>query len=160
VTVVASQVSDASNGSHPTADYVFSFTVDTPPTVTSTNPTNGATAVLATTTIGITFDKAVSVTASAFKLECPTGTPLAFTTSPAGPATTYPLTPTAALPAGVVCTVTTVASQIADAAGTHLASDYVFTFTVDTAPTVSSTTPTNGATTVPLNSTVSVTFDK
>src|SRR5262249_36027289 len=150
------------NGLHPNADVVFSFTVDTPPTVTSTTPTNGASGVALTSTVSVTFDKAVNVTAPGFKLECPAGTPVAFTLPPAPPrgATSFTLTPGGPWPAGVTCTGTAVASQITDLAGTHLASDLVFTFNTDTAPTVASTTPTNGATTVLATTTVSFTFTK
>jgi methionine-rich copper-binding protein CopC len=163
VTAVAAQIADTVAGTHMTADYVFTFTTGTPPTVASTSPANGATAVLASTAIGITFNRTTNVTASAFKLECPTGTPKSFTISPVPPGgvTTFTLTPSAALPAGTTCTVTVVASQTTDAAsGVNMAADYVFSFTVDTPPTVTSTSPVNGATTVPLNTTVTFNFSK
>ena len=161
VTVSASQVTDLA-GTGLGSDYVFSFTVDTPPTVSSTTPANGATNVLATTAPSVTFSKPVNVSTSAFKLECPTGTPEPFTLSPSPPggATTFTLTPSSPLPAGTVCTVTTVASHVTDLAGTGLGSDYVFSFTVDAPPTVSSTTPANGATSVLATTAPSVTFDK
>src|SRR5262249_40645424 len=41
VTVVANQVTDVDAGQNMTANFTSSFTVDTPPTVTSTVPTNG-----------------------------------------------------------------------------------------------------------------------
>ena len=135
VTVLASQVTD-STGTQLDADHSFSFTIDTPPSVSSTTPANGATNVLASTTPSVTFSKPVNVTASAFTLECPTGTPEPFTLSPAPPggATTFTLTPSSPLPAGVTCTVTVVASQVADLAGTNLTANYVFTFTTVPAP--------------------------
>jgi methionine-rich copper-binding protein CopC len=162
VTAIAADIADTVGNIHLAADYVFSFTVDTPPTVTSTTPVNGATTVALNTTVTFVFSKAVNVTASAFTLACPTGTPEAFTLSPAPPggATTYTLTPTANLPAGTVCTATAVASQITDLAGTHLAANDAVSFTTDTPPTVSSTTPTNGATAVLANTTIAITFDK
>ena len=163
VTVVAAQVADTVAGTHMTADFVFSFTTGTPPVVSSTSPANGAVNVLASTAITVTFNRTVNVTAPGFKLECPAGTPKAFTLSPAPPGgvTTFTLTPSANLPAGITCTVTAVAAQIKDAAsGVNMAADFVFTFTVDTAPTVTSTSPVTGATAVPLNSTVSFTFNK
>jgi methionine-rich copper-binding protein CopC len=161
VTVVASQVTDVSVGTHMTANYVFTFTTDVAPTVSSTTPAAGATAVALNGAVTITFSEAVNVTASAFKLECPAGTPTAFTLSPAPPggATTFTLTPTANLPAGTVCTVTVVASQVADvAAATPLAANYVFTFTTDVAPTVTSTTPANAATQQSPTTTIAITF--
>ncbi len=163
VTVVASHVTDVAAGTHMAADYSFSFTTDTAPTVTSTTPASGATAVALNTAVTIDFSKAVNVTASAFKLECPTGTPAAFTVSPAPPggAATFTLTPSANLPAGTTCTVTASATQVADvAAGTHLAADYVFSFTTDTAPTVTSTTPANAATQQAPTTTITINFSK
>jgi hypothetical protein len=139
-----------------------SFLVDAPPAVTTTVPANGATQVLASTTVTINFSKAVNVTASAFKLECPTGTPETFTIAPVPPgnASSFTLTPSANLPAGQVCTATVSATQVSDGAGTQMAADFTFSFTIDTPPTVSSTNPTNGTNAVPLNSTISITFSK
>jgi hypothetical protein len=139
-----------------------SFVVDTPPAVTTTVPANGAINVLASTTVTINFNKAVNVTASAFKLECPTGTPETFSIAPVPPggAASFTLTPSANLPAGAVCTATVVASQVSDGVGTQMAADFTFSFTIDTPPTVSSTNPVNGTIGVPLNSTISITFSK
>jgi hypothetical protein len=105
------------------------FITDTPPTVTSTNPANGATGVSLSSTVTVSFNKAVNVTAPAFKLECPTGTPVSFTVSPAPPggATSFVIHPVG-LPASTTCTTTVVANQVADLAGTHLAADFVFSF--------------------------------
>ncbi len=161
VTVVASQVTDVDAGQHPNADYVFSFTVDSPPTVVSTTPANGAVNVGPASTVTIDFSKPVNVTGSAFKLECPTGTPVAFTVTPASPASSFVLHPTANLPGGAVCTVTVVANQVTDSsAGQQMAADFTASFTVDSPPSVSTVSPANGATTVPLNSTVTVTFSE
>ncbi len=161
-TAVASQITSTSSGVNLQSNYVWSFTVDTPPTVTSTTPTNGATSVAVSSTVQFVFSKAVTTTASSFTLQCPSGTPAAFTVAPAPPgnATTFTLTPSANLPAGTTCVATAVAAQIADAAGTHLAANVTDSFTTDAAPTVTSTTPTNGATSVALNSTIVFTFNK
>ena len=124
------------------------FTYDAAPTVTSTTPTNGATTVAPSTTVTFTFSKAVNVSASAFTLQCPTGTPVAFSLAPAPPGgvTTYTLTPTSALPAGTTCTATAVASQITDPAGTHPAVNDAVSFTTGTAPTVTSLSKSTGST--------------
>ena len=160
VTVHADHVNDVDTGSPMPADYVFSFTTDLPPTVTSTVPTNGATSVNAGSKITINFSEQVNVSGSAFKLECPTGTPEAFTTN-SSPASSFTLTPSANLPAGTVCTVTVDHTQVTDTdAGTGMTSDYVFSFTVDVPPSVTSTNPTNSAINVPLASTITVTFSE
>ena len=155
----ANQVSDVDAGSPMASDYSFSFTTDTPPTVISTVPTNGATSVNAGSTVTINFSKQVTVTGSAFTLECPTGTPESFA-PPASPATSFTLTPNASLPAGTVCTVTVVHTQVTDDSITKMASDYVFSFTVDVPPTVTSTVPANSAINVPLASTITVNFSE
>jgi hypothetical protein len=106
------------------------LTFDTPPMVTSTIPANGATGVPPGSTVTVNFSKAVNITAPGFKLECPAGTSVGFTVSPAlpGGATSFVLHP-GNLPQTTICTVTVVASQVADVgAGTHMPADYVFSF--------------------------------
>ena len=159
VTLVAGQVSDLL-GTTMSADYVFAFTVDSPPVVTSTLPATGATNVPVTSTVTVNFDRPVNVTSPAFRLECPVGTPVGFNVSPIGPAATFVLTPTAPLPAGTVCTVTAVATQIADVPGTRLPADSTATFTVDAAPTVTATNPFDGVLNVTATTTYQVTFNK
>jgi len=105
-----------------------SFVVDTPPTVTSTNPANGATSVPLASTISITFSKSVTVTGSAFMLACSPGSAPGFTVTPASPAGTFVLHPTANLPFDSSCTVTVVASQVTDAASRNMTANYMFSF--------------------------------
>ncbi len=126
-------------------DYLVTITPDTPPIVTSTVPANGATDVLADTTITITFDKAVSLTANAITVECPAGTPVTFSSAPALPASNTSaivLTPDEWLPYEETCTVTVVATEVSDGDGDLLdgngdgveGDDYVFTFTTGLEP--------------------------
>jgi hypothetical protein len=106
-----------------------SITVDAPPQVISTAPANGATSVPLTSTISITFSKAVSVTGTAFSLSCTPGAAPSFTVTPASPATTFVLHPSANLPADSSCTVTVTASQVTDSpGGTPMTADYMFSF--------------------------------
>ncbi|HEU4433572.1 MAG TPA: Ig-like domain-containing protein, partial [Pyrinomonadaceae bacterium] len=86
---------------------------DAAPTVLNTTPANGAVNVAVDSNISITFSESVSATASAFTIQCPTGTPVTFTQS-ASPSTTYTLNPTVDLPFSTLCTVTVVANQITD----------------------------------------------
>jgi hypothetical protein len=105
------------------------FHINVPPAVTSTTPANGATGVDPASTVTIRFSKAVNVTGSAFRLECPTGTTVAFAVSPASPATAFVLAPTASLPSGTTCTLTVGASQVTDVnAGQNMAADYTASF--------------------------------
>ena len=112
---------------------------DGAPSVTNTTPANGAINVAADANISITFSESVNATASAFSLECPTGTPKTFTQS-ASPSTTFTLDPTLNLPFSTVCTVTVTATQITDLDTSdppdQMAANFVFSFTVADAPPV------------------------
>jgi predicted extracellular nuclease len=93
-----------------------------------------ATNVSTGTTITVNFSESVDLTASAFTVECPVGTSVAFTGRPTLPAqdtSSVVLTPASALPAGTVCTVKAIAAQITDNDGTAdpLAADYAWSFT-------------------------------
>ena len=137
------------------------------PKVISTTPANGASGVATNSNIVINFSENVNVTASAFALECPAGSPVPFTVTPAPPggANSFTLDPATDLPVGVTCTVTVTATQVTDTDGDDppdtMEADYVFSFsTSDTAPSVQSTTPTDGATGVALNTNITVQFSE
>lgn len=112
---------------------------DAAPTVLNTVPANGAINVAADSNISITFSESVNATASAFTIECPTGTPQAFTQS-ASPSTTFTLDPIVDLPFSTICTVTVSATQITDTDTNdppdQMAANFVFSFTVANAPPV------------------------
>jgi methionine-rich copper-binding protein CopC len=118
-------------GGSASATVRITVTANAKPTVQSTVPTNGAGNVSAATTITINFSEPVNVTSSAFRLECPSGTSVPFTVTPASPASSFVLHPTSPLPGGATCTVTVVAAQVTDVdASQHPAADYVFSFSV------------------------------
>jgi hypothetical protein len=109
-------------------------TVDDPPAVVSTNPANGDPNVAVDTAITVQFSESVDVTADAFTVECPVGTPVTFSSNPTLPATgasSVVLTPDSDLPNDTACTVTVVADEVTDTDGTpqNMAADYVFIFT-------------------------------
>lgn len=112
---------------------------DSAPSVLNTTPANGALNVAADSNISITFSESVNATASAFTLECPTGTPKTFTQN-SSPATIFTLNPTVDLPFSTICTVTVDATQITDADPTdppdNMVANFVFSFTVAAAPPV------------------------
>src|SRR5262249_50395929 len=144
------------------ADVPFSFTtIDTAPSVTTTVPVDTTTHVATNAAIAVNWDEPVTVTTSSFTLDCPTGTPKAFTVGGSGTAAST-LTPSASLPEGVVCTVSTVPANISDVDTVdppdHPTGPTTFSFTVDQTPTVQSTTPANNASGVALNSTITVNF--
>lgn len=103
--------------------------VDTPPSVSSTLPADGASDVLAGTTINVSFSEPVTLAPDALRLEC-AGTAVAGTLS--GGPTAYSYDPDQDLPIGGECTATVAASGVTDLDGDPdpLAQDFVFRFTV------------------------------
>jgi methionine-rich copper-binding protein CopC len=163
-TVLAAQVSDNDSNDPPDnmlANFVWSFTTDNPPSVSATTPTNAST-TSPDTNVSVTFDEAVNASGSSFTISCNTSGAHTFALS--GGPTTFTLDPTTDFTAGETCTVTVVAAQVTDAdAGDppdNMVSDYVFTFSIDAAPTVVSTTPTNGSIDNPTNVAIVINYSE
>src|ERR1043165_2510168 len=129
------------------ANYVFNFTTDAAPTAFSTTPANLATQQANNTNIAITFSEPVNVTGSWFTISGATSG--AHTAVVTGGPTTFTLNPDTDFTNGEVVTVTVVAAQVSDQDSNDppdtLASNYVFSFTIDVPPTVTTTTPTNSS---------------
>jgi DNA/RNA endonuclease G (NUC1) len=102
---------------------------DAAPTVSTTNPTNGATGVSTSASIVINFTEDVTVNDSAFTVACPAGTPITFTVTGSG--ATRTLTPAAALPASTTCSVHVDGTYVFDVDGSPdvMGSSYDFSFT-------------------------------
>jgi hypothetical protein len=103
----------------PVNPLMFSFTTidDQPPTLVTSNPFDGATAVADTSPITITFSEAVTgVDATSFS---PASTMGAIAGTISGSGATYQFTPTAGLPAASAITVT-LSAAIQDLAGNAL----------------------------------------
>jgi methionine-rich copper-binding protein CopC len=165
-TIAAAQVTDVDAADPPdnmAADFVWTFTTDAAPAVTTTVPTNGATDVAGNATITVNFSESVNATTASFSIECPIGLAQTYTLS-ASPAASFTLTPTSSLPGGVTCTVTAVAAQISDADAddppNNMAANFVFSFTTDAAPAVTTTVPANGTTQVATNTAITVNFSE
>ncbi len=165
--VVAAQVSDVDSADPPdnlAANFAWSFTTDAAPSVVSVTPADAA--VVGTgQVLSVTFSEDVGLTAGAFTLDC--AGPITLTAVPALPASnvaTITLTPASPLPAGAACTFTVVASEVADSdAGDPpdaLAADFVRSFSVDAAPTVLSTLPAAGATSVDPGANITISFSE
>lgn len=121
------------NGLTPNDTATVTINVDEGPAVTTTSPSDGATSVASNTNITINFSEPVNATTGSFTIECPSGSPQAFTLS-ASPAASFTLNPNADLPSGASCTVTVIANQITDADSfdppDEMAANYVFSFGV------------------------------
>jgi len=156
-----------------TGNYVWTFTTGaapntTKPTVISTIPTpSGITGVPTNQTVSATFSEAMNpltISGTTFTLTAaPGATAVAGLVTYAGIGNTATFTPTAALTTGITYTAT-ITTGVQDLSGNALASNYSWTFTVGaantTAPTITLTSPVNGATSVAINQTVSATFSK
>jgi methionine-rich copper-binding protein CopC len=168
VTVFAAQVTDQDAIDPPdnmAANFVFSFTTETAPSVTATTPTNGATVVPNNTNISVTFSEPVDVTGNWFQIVGATsGTRNVADTVVTGGPTTFTINPNVDFANGELVTVTIFAAQVSDQdtgdPPDNMAANFVFSFTIDQAPSVTATTPTNGATNQSLNQNVSITFSE
>jgi hypothetical protein len=148
------------------ANYVWTFTTITPPPlVIATIPVNGATGVPVTQVITAVFNEAMNCAslaspATTFVLTGPGSTAVAGTVGCVGAAATF--TPTTNLAVNTIYTAT-ITTGAQDLAGTPLAGNYVWTFRTvpgSAPPVVIFTIPTNGATGVPINQSVSATFSE
>jgi len=148
-TAVALQINDADAfdpPQNPTGDSTITFNVDAAPAFVSALP--AAAAVVNTTpTISFTFNENVDNLGTAITLNC--GANVTGTTSGDG-TPTLTFTPSSPLTAGASCTATAVALQIGDSDAIDPPQnpivDVTRSFTVDAAPEVLSTIPTDGAT--------------
>ena len=168
---VSTAVKDAA-GNAMAAPFVSTFTTipvpdTTRPTITGRSPAPGATLVAANTTVMVTFSEPIdqtTITSANFKL-APTaspGSPVTTAFSYNAATNTVTMTPSTNLGSNVQYTVT-VGTGVKDLSGNTLLAQDTWTFTTitdTTAPTVLSTTPTNNATNVAVNSSISVVFSE
>ena len=152
------------------SNFVWTFTTgaatdNTNPTVISTVPANAATGVPINQALSATFSKAMNpltINGTTFTLTGPGATAVAGLVTYAGVGNTATFTPTANLAPSTLFTAT-ITTGAKGLAGNPLTSNFVWTFTTGTAlgttkPTLTATTPANGATGVAINQAVSATF--
>src|SRR6185295_17283034 len=88
------------------------------------------------------FDESVNATTSSFTISCATSGAHTFTLS-ASPSTSFTLNPNVDFSTGELCTVTVVAAQVTDVDANdppdNMTADYVFSFTSEVAPVVTTT---------------------
>ncbi len=168
VTVFAAQVTDQDSNDPPdnmAANFVFGFSMDAAPTVNNTTPVNGATQVANNTNITITFSEAVDVAGNWFQIVgASSGTRNVADTVVTGGPTTFTINPNTDFANGELVTVTVFAAQVADQDANdppqNMSADFVFSFTVDQSPSVTSTVPTNGAIDVLKGSNIVINFSE
>lgn len=139
----------------------FGAPVDNPPQLSSSNPANGATGVAPTANVVLTFSEAVTTTDPWFVLDCGAGA-VAGLISGSGASRTFD--PNLSLPSGATCSATLTPANVVDTDGTPDAlsgtSNFSFTVAVDSAPTVASVSPLNGASGVNASANLAVTFSE
>ncbi len=164
-TAVAAQIGDSDAidpPQNPVANVVRNFSVDAAPTVTTTNPTNGAVDVPLAGVVTFNFSENVNFAVASFSYSC--GGAVTFTVAGSGTSAAT-LTPTANLPINTLCTVTALAAGISDVDAAdppdNLAANFVLSFTSvnDNPPSVTASTPANG-TIVANNTPLSISFSE
>lgn len=152
--------------------YSWSFTTGsvpdtTPPTVSATSPTSGATNASISSAVTATFSESIdpaTVTATAFMLKNSANTSLIGTITTSSSTVTLTL-PSGAFLANDTLYTATLTTGIKDLAGNSLATPFVWSFTTSavsdlTPPTVTSTSPPNGAANVSTSSALTATFSE
>src|SRR5205085_11094910 len=119
--------------------------------------------VAPTSNITVNFNEPVNVTTSSFTISCDSN-PQTFPPRRSG-TRAITLDPDSDLPSTASCTVTAVAANISDVdtgdPPDHPASNTSFSFTTqDAAPSVSTTTPADGATDVARDTTIDINFSE
>jgi hypothetical protein len=139
--------------------------VDPAPTVVATTPADGATGVLPSANLTVTFSEPVNTRAGALTLACTAGGPA--TLAVTGGPVTFTLDPAADLQASDTCALTVVAAAVTDQDTDDpldaMAADVVVTFTTagpDAAPAVASTVPADGASGVAVGQSIVVNFSE
>jgi hypothetical protein len=156
------------------ANYIWTFTSGTAtdttaPTVTSTTHGNGQTNVTINTSVGATFSEAMApltITNMTFTLkETLTDTAVAGDVSYSGVSALFAPLSSLAPNTEYTVTVTGAPNGVRDLAGNLMLADFVVSWTTGaapdtTAPTVTGTINTNGATNVPIDTNVGATFSE
>jgi hypothetical protein len=138
-------------------NHIWMFTTGISPFVMVTSPINEAAHVALNETVTATFNKPMNpstINSNSF-IVTQAGTVVAGAVTYAGVVATF--VPTIPLTATTIysATITTIAE---DVSGNPVLVDYTWTFTTDTAPTITATDPGDNTTGVALNKTISATF--
>jgi large repetitive protein len=133
-------------------DYILAFsTTDQAPMVVSHTPVNNANAIASNSKIKLSFSENVDLSVDAVTLQCPLGSPIALNGLPVNNISEVELTPVGLLPSsGGTCVVTVHKDQLSDSDSidppNSLATNYSFSFLLDSIPSVTAATPTAGST--------------
>jgi uncharacterized repeat protein (TIGR01451 family) len=168
VTVFAAQVADQDGNDPPdnmAANFVFTFSIDSAPTVNNTVPVNGATQVANNANVVLTFSEPVNVTGTWFQVNCATsGIQNTTNAVVTGGPTIFTINFNTDFTNGEACVFTVFAAGVTDQdvndPPDNMGANHIFSFTIDNAPSVTATTPINGATGVAANTNITITFSE
>ena len=107
---------------------------DTPPEVTSTFPTDGATDFPINSNLTVTFSEPVNVTSSWFTLACSVSGPGGVAATSSGGPQTFTINPGVTLANGETCTLTVLANQVTDQDSNDPPDNMVLNFVVGFTP--------------------------
>jgi len=148
------------------ANYTWSFTTAAAPalTVTAVAPTNGLTGVAITTAVSATFNQAMNsgtITASTFTLTGPGNSSVQGNVGYSAGTSVATFTPAANLAYNTTY-VATLSASVTSSTGVTLSTPYTWSFTTTTppVPTVTTTVPANGATSVNIGNGLTATFSQ
>ncbi len=154
-TVYSATVSASSTAGTPMSPVTWSFsTVSPAPVVASLSPAAGATGVAANTAVAATFTGSVDPTKSTLTVVGPTGATVSGTLTTTS--TSVSFAPSSLLAASTTYKATVGAASVQGTAMTPSS----WSFTTETAPTVSSVSPTDGATEIPNGTAIKATFSE
>jgi len=163
VAVIAAQISDTDAGDPPdnlAANYSFTFSVDVNPQIQSTSPTDGST-IAANANITINFTE--SVTLTAVGINCTVSGSHTNVVS-ASPATSFTVDPDVDFTSGETCTFQVLSANVTDTDTNdppdNMGPDVSWEYTVDAAPSVTATTPANGATNLAQDTNIVITYSE
>ncbi len=166
LTVATSDLGNTGAGGPLTDTDLIAINVDAAPTVLSVTPANGAAGVAANANIVVTFSEPVTPTGSWFALTCGlSGTRSTANSVVTGGPTVFTINPNVDFSStGEACGLGIVAAQITDNdvidPPDAMAANFNSAFTTDAAPTVTSTTPANGAANVAANVPLTINFSE
>src|SRR5262245_33823744 len=164
-TIRSRAVDNSGNVQDPPAEITVFVVDETPPTVTSFSPVDGAINVIQFANVIVTFSEAMdlrTVNNSTVELRDPSGALTQATVSPDASSRIFTFDPTAPLAEGTKYTAVVKGGDtgVKDLSGNPLAADLTWSFTTVTPPRVLSVTPAQAATNISLDVTPAATFSQ
>jgi len=165
--VIPSGAIQDTSGNNYAGTSTYSFTTEAAPTVSTFTPTNGATGVLSNANIALGFSKTIARGTGTITLRSgsASGTILeSFDAAASGRLTlsgsTFTVDPTSLLPVSTEVFLVVPSGAITDTTGNAYAGTSTYSFTTEDGPTVTTFSPTSGATNVATNGNIVLTFSE